>query len=160
MPSFDVVSEVDLQEVNNAVDQANREIGTRFDFKGVDARFERKDNEVELTAEADFQLNQMLDILRDKLAKRSVDVRALELRDPQPSGKLMHQTVVVRQGIDKDLARRIVKMIKDQKMKVQAAIQGEKVRVSGKKRDDLQGVIAMLKDSKVDLPLQYNNFRD
>lgn len=160
MPSFDVVSEVDLQEVNNAVDQANREVGTRFDFKGVDAKFERNDNEIRLTAEADFQLNQMLDILRDKLVKRSVDIRALEVGEPQPSGKLVHQTVIVRQGIDKDLARKIVKMIKDEKMKVQAAIQGEKVRVSGKKRDDLQAVIAMLKDSKVEMPLQYNNFRD
>lgn len=160
MPSFDVVSEVDLQEVNNAVDQANREIGTRFDFKGVNAKFERNDNEIQLTAEADFQLNQMLDILRNKLVKRSVDIRALEVGEPQPSGKLVHQSVIVRQGIDKDLARKIVKMIKDQKMKVQAAIQGEKVRVSGKKRDDLQAVIAMLKDSKMEMPLQYNNFRD
>jgi hypothetical protein len=160
MPSFDVVSEVDLQEVNNAVDQANREIGTRFDFKGSDAKFERNNNEVIMTAESEFQLKQMLDILQTRLTKRSVDIRALEVKDQQPSGKKIHQSVIVRQGIDSDLARKIVKMIKDRKMKVQAAIQGEKVRVSGKKRDDLQTVIAMLKDSKIDMPLQYDNFRD
>jgi len=160
MPSFDVVSEVDLQEVNNAVDQANREIGTRFDFKGSDAKFERNNNEIIMTAESEFQLKQMLDILQTRLTKRSVDIRALEVKDQQPSGKKIHQSVIVRQGIDSDLARKIVKMIKDRKMKVQAAIQGEKVRVSGKKRDDLQTVIAMLKDSKIDLPLQYDNFRD
>jgi len=160
MPSFDVVSEVDLQEVNNAVDQANREIGTRFDFKGSDAKFERNNNEVVMTAESEFQLKQMLDILQTRLTKRSVDIRALEVKDQQPSGKKIHQSVIVRQGIDSDLARKIVKMIKDRKMKVQAAIQGEKVRVSGKKRDDLQTVIAMLKESKIDMPLQYDNFRD
>lgn len=160
MPSFDVVSEVDLQEVHNAVDQANRELSSRFDFKGVDARFVREENEIRMNADSDFQLDQMLDILRGKLVKRSVDVRSLEVKDPNPSGKQMHQTVVVRQGIDSDLSRKIVKMIKEKKLKVQAAIQGEKVRVTGKKRDDLQGVIAMLKDSDVDLPLQYNNFRD
>jgi uncharacterized protein YajQ (UPF0234 family) len=160
MPSFDVVSEVDLAEVHNAVDQANREIRNRFDFKGADAKFTRDDNEILMAAESDFQLQQMLDILKTRLVKRSIDVRALELGDIKPSGKQVHQTVVVRQGIDTDLARKIVKMIKDKKMKVQAAIQGEKVRVSGKKRDDLQTVIAMLKDTNIDLPLQYNNFRD
>lgn len=160
MPSFDVVSEVDLQEVHNAVDQANRELASRFDFKGVDAKFVREDNQVQMNSDSDFQLEQMLDILRSKLVKRSVDIRALEVLDAKPSGKQVHQTVVVRQGIDTDLARKIVKMIKDKKMKVQAAIQGDKVRVTGKKRDDLQAVIAMLKDSDVDMPLQYNNFRD
>ena len=160
MPSFDVVSEVDLQEVHNAVDQANRELASRFDFKGADAKFVREDNNVLMNADSDFQLEQMLDILRGKLVKRSVDIRALEVQDAKPSGKQVHQTVVVRQGIETDLARKIVKMIKDKKMKVQAAIQGEKVRVTGKKRDDLQAVIALLKDSDVDMPLQYNNFRD
>ncbi|MEX1237828.1 MAG: YajQ family cyclic di-GMP-binding protein [Pseudomonadales bacterium] len=160
MPSFDVVSEVDLAEVNNAVDQANREIGTRFDFKGIDAKIVRNEAEVQMTAEADFQLAQMLDILQNKLVKRGIDIKVLEVKEPLASGKHVNQTVIVRQGIDADLARKIVKMIKDEKMKVQSAIQGEKVRVTGKKRDDLQAVISMLKDSKIDLPLQYINFRD
>ena len=160
MPSFDVVSEVEMAEVHNAVDQANREIGTRFDFKGADAKFTREGSEITMAAESDFQLQQMLDILRTRLVKRGIDVRALEVGDIKPSGKQVHQAVTVRQGIDADLARKIVKMIKDQKMKVQAAIQGDKVRVTAKKRDDLQAVIAMLKGSSIDLPLQYNNFRD
>ncbi len=160
MPSFDVVSEVDLHEVSNAVDQANRELGTRFDFKGVNAKFERNDAEIRMTAEADIQLTQMLDILQNKLAKRGVDIKVLEVGDPEPSGKLMHQTATVRQGIDSDQARKIVKLIKDQKMKVQSAIQGEKVRVTGKKRDDLQSAIALLKETDIGLPLQFNNFRD
>ncbi|MCB1693978.1 MAG: YajQ family cyclic di-GMP-binding protein [Pseudomonadales bacterium] len=160
MPSFDVVSEVDLVEVNNAVDQANREIGTRFDFKGVNAKIERNDSEITMTADADFQLRQMQDILESKLIKRSVDIRSLDIEEPVASGKVVHQKIVVRQGIDSDLARKIVKMIKDQKMKVQAAIQGEKVRVTGKKRDDLQQTIAMLKASSIEQPLQYENFRD
>ena len=160
MPSFDVVSEVDLQEVNNAVDQTSREIGTRFDFKGVDTQIERKENEIIMTAEADFQLDQMRDILQSKLVKRNVDIRSLEIKEPKPSGKVVHQSVIVRQGIEPDLARKIVKMIKDKKMKVQAAIQGEKVRVTGKKRDDLQDVMAMLKASDIEMPLQFDNFRD
>ncbi|MEM7366282.1 MAG: YajQ family cyclic di-GMP-binding protein [Pseudomonadota bacterium] len=165
MPSFDVVSEVDLQEVHNAVDQTNREIRTRFDLRGVEARVEREEDQVRLTAEADFQLGQIMDILRDKLVRRGVDVRSLEENDPEASGKLVHQTCVVRQGIDQDLARRIVKMIKEQKFKVQAAIQGDQVRVTGKKRDDLQKTITMLKEQEkekggINLPLQYQNFRD
>lgn len=160
MPSFDVVSEVDLQEVNNAVDQANREIGTRYDFKGVDAKLERDGNQVKLAAEADIQLEQMLDILKAKLAKRGVELGSLDVKEAESSGKRLHQMVILRQGIDTELARKIVKMIKDKKMKVQAAIQGDKVRVSGKKRDDLQSVIAMLKASEIDLPLQFDNFRD
>jgi len=160
MPSFDVVSEVDLQEVNNAVDQANREIGTRYDFKGVDAKFQREDNVVTMTAEADIQIDQMLDMLKSKLVKRSVDLKSLEIQEPEKSGKHIIRKVIVKQGIDTDLARKIVKMIKDQKMKVQAAIQGDKVRVSGKKRDDLQSAIAMLKAADVNLPLQFDNFRD
>ncbi len=160
MPSFDVVSEVDLQEVNNAVDQANREIGTRFDFRGVEARMERNDAEVRMTAEAEIQLEQMLDILRSKLIKRSVDADAMEPAEVEHSGKLYHQVIRLRQGIDSLLAKKIVKMIKDKKLKVQAAIQGEKIRVTGKKRDDLQGVMSMLRESEIDIPLQYENFRD
>ena len=160
MPSFDVVSEVDLQEVNNAVDQANRELATRFDFRGVEASFERNEDIVSMAAEADIQLDQMLDMLKGKLVRRSVDTGVLEVGDHATTGKRILQTVKIRQGIDSELARRIVKLIKDKKMKVQAAIQGEKVRVTGKKRDDLQKVIAMLKEAELDLPLQYDNFRD
>jgi hypothetical protein len=160
MPSFDTVSEVEMQELTNAVDQASRELSTRYDFKGVEASFERQESSVELTAEADIQLEQMLDMLRSKMVKRSIDVKVMDVGEPRPSGKLLHQTVVIRQGIEKDLARKIVKLVKDRKMKVQAAIQGEKVRVTGKKRDDLQAVMTMLKESDIDLPLQFNNFRD
>lgn len=160
MPSFDVVSEVDKHEVTNAVDQANREVGTRFDFKGVDATFEQNEYIVTLTAEAEFQVQQMLDILRNKLIKRSVDVGCIETADIEMSGMKAKMDVTLRQGIDAPLAKKIVKLIKDKKMKVQAAIQGDQVRVSGKKRDDLQSVIAMLKGEDLGLPLQYNNFRD
>ena len=160
MPSFDVVSEVDLQEVHNAVDQANREISTRYDFRGVEARFERIEDTVKMTAEADIQLDQMLDVLRSKLVKRSVDVGVMEPQDVEHSGKLYHQAVLIKQGIETVLAKKIVKMIKDKKMKVQAAIQGEKIRVTGKKRDDLQSVMAMLRESDIEIPMQYENFRD
>jgi len=160
MPSFDVVSEVDMHEVTNAVDQANREVSTRFDFKGTNARFDLAESVVSMKAEAEFQLQQMLDILQSKLNRRGVDIACLELDEPQQSGKEMQQMVTIRQGLDSDLARKIVKLIKEAKLKVQAAIQGDKVRVTGKKRDDLQNVIALLKDAKIDLPLQYNNFRD
>ncbi len=160
MPSFDIVSEVDMTEVRNAVDQANREVGTRFDFKGVDASFELGDSSVTLTAESDFQIQQMMDILRGKLVKRSVDIKSLEEGDVQMSGKKAIQVVTIQQGIDADLGRKIVRMVKDSKIKVQTAIQGDKLRVTGKKRDDLQQVIAMLKEAKLDIPLQYNNFRD
>jgi uncharacterized protein YajQ (UPF0234 family) len=160
MPSFDAVSEVDLQELNNAVDQANREIGTRYDFRGVDAKYERIENEVTLTAEAEIQLDQMLDVLRAKMVGRKIDVKVLEVGDPKPSGKVINQHILVRQGINTDLARKIVKMIKDKRMKVQAAIQGDKVRVTGKKRDDLQQVMALIRDSDLDMPIQFDNFRD
>lgn len=161
MPSFDAVSEVELHELNNAVDQANRELSTRYDFRGVEASFQRQEATVELTAEADIQLEQMMDILRSKLVARKIDVRVIDLQDVRHRGKLLHQTVVIRQGIETDLARKIVKMIKDKKMKVQAAIQGDKVRVTGKKRDDLQQVMAMLKAAEeIEQPLQFNNFRD
>ena len=160
MPSFDVVSEVEMHEVNNAVDQANREVGTRFDFKGSDARYERNEAQIILHTQSDFQLKQMLEILKDKLARRGVDVACLEVKDPELSGKEARQTVNLRQGLDAALSRDIVKRIKDAKLKVQAAIQGEKVRVTGKKRDDLQEVIALLRAAKLELPLQFNNFRD
>ncbi len=160
MPSFDVVSEVDMHEVTNAVDQANREVANRFDFKGTGARFEQEDSAVRLRAQVEFQLQQMLDILRQKLAKRGIDVGCLEIGEPEVSGSEARQTVTLRQGIDSQLARKIVRLVKDSKMKVQAAIQGEKVRITGKKRDDLQAVIALLREADIDLPLQYENFRD
>ncbi len=160
MPSFDIVSEVDMPEVNNAIDQAKREIGTRFDFKGVDATFELKDKTVTLTADSEFQLEQMLDILKGKMVKRNVDVKSLDQGEVQKSGKQCLLDITIVQGIEADMARKIVKLIKDSKAKVQAAIQGEKLRVTGKKRDDLQEVIAMLREAKLEVPLQFNNFRD
>ena len=160
MPSFDVVSEVDMHELSNAVDQANREVSNRFDFKGTGAKFELEESTVSLTAQVEFQLQQMMDILRQKLSKRGIDIGALEVKDPVVSGNEARQAAVVRQGIDSALAKKLVKMIKDAKLKVQAAIQGEQVRVTGKKRDDLQSVIAMLREADVELPLQYTNFRD
>ena len=160
MPSFDVVSELDMHEVSNAVDQANREVGTRYDFKGVDASFELGESEVNLSAEVDFQLQQMLEILRNKMVSRKIDIKALEVKDFVTSGMKVKQQVLLKQGLDQPTAKKIVKMIKDKKMKVQAAIQGDQVRVTGKKRDDLQQAIAMLREADLDLPLQYNNFRD
>jgi cyclic-di-GMP-binding protein len=160
MPSFDIVSEVDIQEVRNAVDQANREIGTRFDFKGVEASFELKESQVMLHAEQEFQLGQMMDILRQKLVKRSVDIACMEIGEAENSLNASRQTVTVRQGIESDLAKKMVKDIKASKLKVQAQIQGEQVRVTGKKRDDLQQVINLLRESNYDLPLQFQNFRD
>ncbi|MET0091414.1 MAG: YajQ family cyclic di-GMP-binding protein [Candidatus Thiodiazotropha sp.] len=160
MPSFDIVSEVDLQEVRNAVDQANREIGTRFDFKGVDAHFDQTDNEITLRAEQEFQLNQMMDILRQKLVKRSVDIAAMDIRDVQTSLNAARQTVIIKQGIETETAKKMIKDIKTSKIKVQSQIQGDQVRVTGKKRDDLQQVIALLRQADYGLPLQYQNFRD
>jgi len=160
MPSFDVVSEVELHEVTNGVDQANREVSTRFDFKGANASFELNETVITMNAQAEFQLQQMLDILQTKLNRRGIDIVCLEIGDIQQSGKEVRQEVTIRQGLDSALSKKIVKLIKDKKLKVQAAIQGEKVRVTGKKRDDLQQVIALLKEAKLELPLQYNNFRD
>jgi uncharacterized protein YajQ (UPF0234 family) len=160
MPSFDVVSEVDLQEVRNATDQANREVGTRFDFKGSDARFALVEAVVTLHAQSEFQLEQMMDILQKKLVKRSVDIGCLEIAKPETANNRARQAVTIRQGIDIDSARKIVKEIKAAKLKVQAQIQGEQVRVSGKSRDDLQSVIALLRKGDFGLPLQYINFRD
>lgn len=160
MPSFDVVSEVDIQEVRNAVDQANREVSTRFDFKGVEARFELNQSEITLRAEEAFQLNQMIDILRQKLAKRKVDLACMDIGKQETTLNNARQQVVIRQGIDSDNARKLVKAIKGSKIKVQAQIQGEQVRVTGKKRDDLQQVIALLKGEDYGIPLQFINFRD
>ena len=160
MPSFDVVSEVDIQEVRNAVDQANREVGTRFDFKGVNAKFEQNDAEITLHAEHDFQLKQMMDIFRQKLVKRNVDIGCMESQKPETSLNAARQKVIIQQGIETDTARKIVKTIKASKIKVQAQIQGDQVRVTGKKRDDLQQVIALLREENFGLPLQYINFRD
>ena len=160
MPSFDIVSEVNTQEVTNAVDQSNREVGTRFDFKGSNAKFELESNQVTMRAPNEFQLKQMFDILKERLARRKVDVRCLQVDPPQINVSEAWQIVTVRQGIEAELARKIVKITKGGKLKVQAAIQGDKVRVTGKKRDELQQVIAMLKDSDIDMPLQYTNYRD
>jgi uncharacterized protein YajQ (UPF0234 family) len=160
MPSFDIVSEVDWHEVDNAVDQANREIGNRYDFKGSAARVERSEAVVTVHADNEFQVRQAADILHNKLAKRGVELGALDSAEPEEAGGKARQVITVRSGIEPDLARRIVKMIKAGKIKVQASIQGEQVRVSGKKRDDLQAVIAMLKESDIGLPLQFTNFRD
>jgi len=160
MPSFDTVSEVDLQEVRNAVDQAGRVIDTRFDFKGVDASFEQIEAEIILKAEQEFQLQQMLDILREKLAKRSVDVAAMDIKDAEISLNHARQQVLVKQGIETDIAKKIVKDIKACKIKVQTQIQGEQLRVTGKKRDDLQKVMALVKAGNYGLPLQFKNFRD
>ncbi|HQQ63569.1 MAG TPA: YajQ family cyclic di-GMP-binding protein [Pseudomonadales bacterium] len=162
MPSFDIVSELDKHQVTNAVDQATRIVTNRFDFKGVDARFERAEKVVTMVAEADIQIQQMLDILRQALIKCGIDIACMEIKDPEQSGKQVKQIVTLREGLDQELAKRIVKLIKDQKMKVQAAIQGEQVRVTGKKRDDLQEAIAMLRQQQetLGMPLQFTNFRD
>ena len=160
MPTFDVVSEVDMHEVTNAVDQANREVRTRFDFKGTDSSFSREGDAITLKSESDFQLKQMLDMLQGKLNKRGIDIACLAIAEPELVGKEARQTVTIRQGLETELSRKIVKMLKESKLKVQGAIQGDKVRVTGKKRDDLQEVIATLRDAKFDMPLQYINFRD
>ncbi len=160
MPSFDIVSELNMHEVDNAVDQAKREVTNRFDFKGTKCSFDQDKNVITLVGEADFQLRQLLDILEDKLIKRNVDIACIDLADPEINLSEARQKVTLRQGLDSDQAKKLVKMIKEKKMKVQASIQGDKVRVTGKKRDDLQAVIAMLKDAGFEMPLQYENFRD
>jgi len=160
MPSFDVVSEVDLHEVSNAIDQANREVGTRFDFKGTDSKFVQKDEIITLHTGSDFQIQQMRSILFNKLGKRGVDIASLKSDDVQTTVKQATQVVTLCQGIDTDTARKIVKLIKESKTKVQAAIQGDKVRITGKKRDDLQDAIALLREADIGIPLQYENFRD
>lgn len=160
MPSFDVVSEVDKHALTNSVDQAERVITNRFDFKGVNAKFELKEYELTITADSEMQLDQILDVLRPAMAKNGIDVSCLEIGPVKSSGKQVKREIKVRTGIDKDLAKKIVALVKDKKLKVQASIQGEQVRVTGKKRDDLQECIAALRAEELGMPMQFNNFRD
>jgi uncharacterized protein YajQ (UPF0234 family) len=160
MPSFDVVSEVDKHELTNAVDQANRELSTRFDFKGTDAKFELDKFVITQSAPSEFQLQQMLDILRARLSARKIDIRALDVADPETNLAGSRQAITVKQGIDQPIAKKLVATLKEAKLKVEAQINGDKLRVTGKKRDDLQSAIAVLKQAKVDVPLQFDNFRD
>jgi hypothetical protein len=160
MPSFDVVSNLDGHELTNAVDQANREVGQRFDLKDTGARFELADYVVTVTAPSEFQLKQLLEILKVKLAKRGIDVACMEVKDPSVNLAEARQEVLLRHGIDADSGRKLVKIIKDSKLKVQAGIHGDKLRVTGKQRDDLQAAIALLRRQSFDRPLQYENFRD
>jgi uncharacterized protein YajQ (UPF0234 family) len=160
MPSFDVVSEVDLHQLTNAVDQAGRIVANRFDFKGIEASFAREERTVVLTAEAEFQVTQMEDMLRTALIKCDIDPAAMECGEPETTGKLVKVTVVLRHGLDSTQSKAIVKKIKDARMKVQAQIQAEQVRVTGKKRDELQRVMALLREAEIGAPLQFTNFRD
>lgn len=160
MPSFDIVSEIDLVELRNAVENSNREITTRFDFRGVEASFELKESTVTMVADNDFQLRQMLDILRGNCVKRSVDTAAFEEKDVQHIGKIYKQAIEFKQGIEQTTSKKLIKLIKEAKIKVQASIQGEQVRVTGKKRDDLQQVMALAKSAELDQPVQFTNFRD
>jgi uncharacterized protein YajQ (UPF0234 family) len=160
MPSFDVVSEVEQHELTNAVDQTNREVGNRFDFKGSDAKVEQEKDALVLEAESEFQIKQMSDILLQKMTKRGIDISSLEKQAIEQRGVRARQRILVREGIDKELGKKIVKLIKESKLKVQASIQGEQVRVSGKKRDDLQQVMSLLRGAELGQALQFNNFRD
>lgn len=161
MPSFDIVSEVDKQEVRNAIDQTNKEVSTRFDFKGSDARVEQADYTLTVFADDEFKLSQVLDILMAKLAKRNVDVRCLDKGEPEKiSGNKVKQQVTVKTGVESELAKKIIRLIKDSKLKVQGSIQGEAVRVSGGKRDTLQEAIQLIKKSITEFPLQFQNFRE
>tara|TARA_B110000879_G_scaffold182197_1_gene240046 strand:- start:254 stop:748 length:495 start_codon:yes stop_codon:yes gene_type:complete len=160
MPTFDVVSEVDSHELSNAIDQANREVTTRFDFKGSGAKYALVEEQIILTAPSDFQVQQMKEILVAKLIKRNIDSQTLEWGNIASNLSEAKQEVKVRQGIEKDIAKKVIKCIKESKVKVQAAIQGEQIRITGKKRDDLQQTIALLKNEEFELPLQFNNFRD
>lgn len=160
MPSFDVVSEINMHELTNAIDQTNREVSNRFDFKGTDSRVELSENQIILIAPTEFQVNQVNDVLQTKLSKRGIDIKCLEYGEVSESNNQARQSVTIRQGIDKELAKKITKIIKESKIKVQTNIQGDQIRISGKKRDDLQEIIALLKKSPIELPLQYVNFRD
>jgi len=160
MPSFDVVSELDKHEVKNAVDQAGRELSNRFDFKGVDAGFELKDNVVTMRAPSDFQLAQMRQILDNSFSRRGIDIKCISAGEPQVAIHEARQELSLREGLETPLAKQMVKQLKTSKLKVQTAIQGAQLRVSGKKRDDLQAAIALLKDGGYDMPLQFTNFRD
>jgi uncharacterized protein YajQ (UPF0234 family) len=160
MPSFDVVSEIDTHELTNAVDQAIRELTQRFDFKDSDATFELEETTVTMSAPADFQLKQMLEILKLRMAKRGIDIACLDVKDPVVNLATAKQLVVLKVGIDQETGKKVSRLLKDAKLKVQAQIQGEKVRVTGKKRDDLQEAIAFLRKAEFGMPLQFNNFRD
>lgn len=160
MPSFDVVSEVDKHELTNAVDQAKRELGNRFDFKGVDASYELDGYTIKQSAPSVFQLNQMLDILRGRLSARGIDVRSLDVQSPDENVAGARQDIVVRQGIEQAQSKALIAALKAAKLKVQAQVAGDKLRVTGKKRDDLQAAIALLRETDVDIPLQFQNFRD
>ncbi len=160
MPSFDAVSELDGHEVTNAVDQANRELAQRFDFKDTGARFELQELTVTLRAQVDFQLKQMLEIVKLRLSKRGIDLQCLEVKEPQTTLSAAHQEVVLRHGIDQETGRKVMRIVKDSKLKVQASLQGDKVRVTGRQRDDLQAAMTLLRGAKLGVPLQFNNFRD
>lgn len=160
MPSFDIVTEINIEEARNAADNAQRELSTRFDFRGVEASFEYVSESIKLTAEAEFQIEQMLDILRSKMAKRNLDPKAVKVGTFEHSGKNHKTTVTFVQGIDAAMAKKLVKLIKDSKIKVQASIQGEQVRVTGKKRDDLQAVMQLVRGAELEQPFQFTNFRD
>jgi uncharacterized protein YajQ (UPF0234 family) len=160
MPSFDTVSELNAHEVANALDQANRELAQRFDFKDTGARFELKDFTVTLHAQVDFQLKQMLEILKLRLSKRGVDLQCLDIKEPQTTLSAAHQEVLLKHGIDQETGKKIMRLVKDSKLKVQPSLQGDKVRISGKQRDDLQAAMALLRGATLGVPLQFNNFRD
>jgi cyclic-di-GMP-binding protein len=160
VPSFDVVSEVNSHEVANAVDQANRELAQRFDFKDTGARYELDELTVTLHAQVDFQLKQMLEILKLRFGKRGIDLACLDIKEPEVNLAAARQQILLKQGVDPETGKKVTRLLKDSKLKVQASIQGEKVRVTGKQRDDLQDAIKLLRGSKLDLPLQFNNFRD
>jgi uncharacterized protein YajQ (UPF0234 family) len=160
MPSLDIVSEINLEEVRNATENTTRELSTRFDFRGVDASFEWKSPIITLRAEADFQLSQMVTMLRSQLSKRNIDAKAMNLETPVHSGKNWSQKVSFKEGIEQPVAKKVVKLIKDAKLKVQAAIQGEQVRVTGKKRDDLQAVMKLVREAELEQSFQFTNFKD
>ncbi|WMS89139.1 YajQ family cyclic di-GMP-binding protein [Pleionea litopenaei] len=160
MPSFDIITEIEATEIRNAVENSNRELDTRYDFKNVEAKFEFKDDSVKVVCESDFQVQQMMEILRNNCTKRKIDPRSLKSGDIQHVGKSYFKEVSFIQGIDKDVAKKLVKLIKDSKIKVQPSIQGDKVRVTGKKRDDLQAAMAVVREAELDQPFQFDNFRD
>lgn len=160
MPSFDVVSEIDHHELSNAIDQACREIDTRFDFRGSSAKVELKELTLKLTADSEMQIEQLTEVVMQKLAKRGISPGSVDMKEPEPSGKLMLRDLQLQEGIEQELAKKLVTMIKTAKLKVQAQINGDKLRVTGKKRDDLQEVMALFRASDIEQPLQYNNFRD
>ncbi len=160
MPSFDAVSELNGHELANAIDQANRELAQRFDFKDTGARFELAEFSVTLHAQVDFQLKQMLEIMKLRLSKRGIDLKCLEVQEPQTTLATAQQEVLLRHGVDAETGKTLTRLLKDSKLKVQASLQGDKVRVTGKQRDDLQAAMALLRGAKLDRPLQFNNFRD